>query len=93
MASGMARFTVALDGGEKKLVVASRLDYIKLERELKQPIYKAIEQGYLEPILRLAFDASRRADAIPGDLSFDDFLERVDVEFLSDEEEEASGEE
>jgi hypothetical protein len=86
MAQGMGKFTVSIDGGEKKLVSASRLDYIVIERELKQPIYKSIEQGYLEPVLRLAFQACKRQDAIPAELGFDGFLERCDVEFLTDDE-------
>lgn len=81
----MTKFDVAVDGGDKVRVVASTLDYIRAERELKASLFKALESGMLEPILDLAYKASQRALILPDGMTFDEFLERTDVEFITDE--------
>lgn len=91
MSAGMGRFTITVDGGEPRDVLASRFDFIMVERETKTPVAKAMEQGFLEPVLRLAYQAARNGKALPDGMTFDEFLQRADVEFhVDDDEDEAS---
>lgn len=93
MSTGMGKFTVRVDDGEPAEVIASKFDFIMVERETRQPVAKAMEQGYLEPVLRLAYQAAKTCKALPAGMTFDEFLQRADVDFhvedADDEDDEA----
>lgn len=92
MAAQITRFRVTLDG-VTTVVVASRGDYVRVERQSARSIYKASEDGYLEPVLRLCYVAAQRQEAIPAGLEFDAFLDSADVEILTDDDGDDSGNE
>lgn len=79
--------------GTSKIVTTRRIDAIKLERHVGQPIIKrfGISENdtsmFLEDVWFLAWSASKRADkaGVPDD--FDEWAETVDdVEMIGDDE-------
>lgn len=90
--SALGRFSIKKGDGDPTLVLASRLDYVVVERKFPQPVFKLAEQGYLEPVLQLAYAAAHRQGAIDKGVDFDTFLDQYDVEFLTDDAGDSQGE-
>lgn len=75
----LLEFTITPEGGEGQRLVASKLDAIVVERQLGAPIVARAQEGYYEPIMRLAYAAASRSKAIPEATTFEQFVDGWDV--------------
>lgn len=90
--AGLVTFTLTPIDGDPIEVQATKMDAIVVERELRVPILGRAQEGFFEPVLRLAFSAASRQKAIPEGTTFEQFVDGYDVALETDDEEPTSGE-
>lgn len=90
--AGLVTFTLTPAGGEAFEVRATKMDAIVVERELRVPILTRAQEGFFEPVLRLAFSAATRQKVIAEGTTFEQFVDTYDVALETDDEEPALGE-
>ena len=92
MASKLLTFTITNEEtGHTAEVVVTKLDVILVERELGYPPAERAKQGFIEPALKLAYQAANRAKALPEGTTFEDFAEAWDTATGEDDEESNPG--
>ena len=85
--AGLVTFTITPDGGEPATIVVSKMDTLLVERELGQPVILRAQEGYFEPLLRLAYKAATREQAVPAGTTFEQFVDGWDVSLETPEDE------
>ena len=88
--AGLLEFSITPEGGEPQRVTASKLDAITVERALGQPIVSRAQEGYFEPVLRLAYAAAVRTQALPEGTSFEVFVDTYEVAMETSEDEQGN---
>lgn len=88
--SKLLEFTITPEGGESQRLVASKLDAIIVERQLGAPIVARAQEGYYEPIMRLAYAAATRSKSIPDGTTFEQFVDGWDVAVESGDDEQGN---
>lgn len=91
--AALVHFTITPDGGEPVKLVASKLDAIRVERELNAPLVARAQEGYFEPVLRLAYAAASRSALLPPGTTFDEFVDGWEIALETDDEDDDPKEE
>lgn len=89
--AGLLSFQITPEGGETFTLEVSKMDAILAERALGQPILGRAQEGFFEPVLRLAYLSAGRQTLIPAGTTFEQFVDGYTVALETDDEE-SSGE-
>ena len=89
--AGLLTFQITPEGGETFTLQVSKMDAIVTERALGVPILGRAQEGFFEPVLRLAFSSATRQKLIADGTTFEQFVDGYEIALETDDEE-SSGE-
>lgn len=85
--SKLVTFRLTTDGGEgSHVVVVGPLELVRAERRYGGPVMSKAAEGFFEPIMTLAFEGALRGQLIEKTCTFDEFLDRFEVQLLDEDE-------